>query len=226
MAVKMSQIRKTRLSDQMIGQILKLISGGTLKVGDKLQPEKTLAEEFGVGRSTVREAMHALSVMGIISVKPGRGAVIIMVPDGSLELPLKWNSLKKYPKAEELVETRVILEQGMVDLAMKNASDTELSQLQKIVNEMEEALTNREKYIEKDLAFHSSLAGATHNELLIKLYNEIKPLVRTWLERQTPYITNEQVRRSFQRHKLMLQTIKEKNAVKARATIRKHIEMD
>jgi GntR family transcriptional repressor for pyruvate dehydrogenase complex len=223
---KANYLKRTRLSDQVIHQIISRISKGELKVGDKISPEKILAEYFGVGRSTVREAMHTLSVMGIIDVRPGRGAHIVDIPSTTLELPLRWNSLKEYPKAEKLVEARVILEQGLVELAIKNANYDDVAKLEIILSELESVQADREKFIELDLSFHTALAKASHNELLVRFYNELCLPLRIWFERQTAYFSDESVQHSIHRHRLILQSIKDKKTNKAKQMIRRHIHKD
>jgi DNA-binding FadR family transcriptional regulator len=226
MKTEANNVQKIRLSDQLIYQILKQISKGKLKIGDKMPPERVLVERYGVGRSTVREAMHTLSVMGVIAVSAGKGAVVINVPDRPLDLPLKWNSLKRYPKAEELVAVRILLEQGIIESLVKNAQNEDIKNLEKIIARMESAQNDRNRFLEADLAFHVGLAEHCHNQLLAHFFNEIRTSIASWLKREAPYTNDEGIMTSLQRHKLILQAIKDKNASKAKVLIRKHIEKD
>ena len=69
------------LSDQIIDSLITMIANGELKPGDKLPPEPQLMEQFGVGRSSVREAVGALELIGLITVRPGHGTHIVDAPD-------------------------------------------------------------------------------------------------------------------------------------------------
>src|SRR2546425_12269276 len=99
------------LSDEIVEQIIDLISRGILRPGDRIPSEKQLCQQFGVGRTSVREALRSLSVMGVLESHMGAGAFV--AGDGSrfLERSFQWGLALNPKIAEDLVETRLMLEQ-------------------------------------------------------------------------------------------------------------------
>ena len=75
------KIQRKRLSDQIIERLIAMMANGELKPGDKLPPEPQLMDQFGVGRSSIREAIGALELIGLITVRPGHGTHITDSPD-------------------------------------------------------------------------------------------------------------------------------------------------
>ena len=185
------RIRKRRLPDQIIDQILLLIAKGKFKVGDKLPPEHILMKQFGVGRSSIREAMGALSVLGVVNVKPGHGTRITSTKNVPNERPIKWNTLRKYQKGEELIEARMVLEQAIVELAVQKANDEDIAELRNKLTYLESVKKDRKKFAQTDLSFHHSLARAGHNHLLTKFLSELHQPILMWLEREAPWEIDE-----------------------------------
>jgi len=220
----MKKLERKRLPDQIIEQIMSSVSKGKLKVGDKLPSEYVLVKQFGVGRSTLREAMGALSLMGVVNIKPGHGTKIVASPDRPLTKLLKWDVLKKQENVQELTEARIILEQAAIELAIERAGDKEIAELEHMLVELELVKKNRKKYHQADLSFHLAVAKASHNNVLLRFLSEMRPSILAWMERSTPSRTAQVNEISIKQHIAILEAIRAKDIKNAKLKIRQNIE--
>ena len=160
-------IIKTRLPDQISKQILDMIRTGKLKIGDRLPPEPMLEKQFGVGRGSIREAIGALSMTGVLNVKQGIGTFVTSYPKNRFEIPFNWDMVKSFKKSKELIEARIALESEICQLAVEKATNKDLIKLRNIIIELEKVKNNRKKFAKADQAFHLALARACHNNILM-----------------------------------------------------------
>ncbi|MBE0557959.1 MAG: FadR family transcriptional regulator, partial [Proteobacteria bacterium] len=106
------RIERKRVTDQIIDQLIAMISEGKFKPGDKLPSETALMELFGVGRSSLREAVGALSLIGMLTVRPGHGTHVAPSAGESFSKPLRWGMFVGWrEKLHEFIEARIALEQ-------------------------------------------------------------------------------------------------------------------
>jgi DNA-binding FadR family transcriptional regulator len=164
------QVRRNGLADQVIDRVRTLIGNGTYRVGDRLPAEAALCEVFGVGRSTLREAMRALANRGLVDVRHGGGTFIAAVPRESLE--------ERLDRAElaEIYEARLHLELPLAVLASERRDTRDVSVA---------------RYIEADFAFHRAVAKAAKNAALCGVYESFIQAVEA---RLTGAVTPEYLR--------------------------------
>lgn len=213
-----------RLYEQIVAQIEQRILDGEIKVGDQLPPERELAEQFGVSRTAVREAVKALREKGLVQVQPGRGTFIT---DGtsramrhSLGLMAKFGGVES---SRNLVEVREILEPEIAALAASRANDEQIAALHRAVETMDTALTDAETFIEADLDFHLALADATQNFLVPTLIDSIIELLRQDRKNVFLYVEGGAARGQFH-HKRILEAVLAHDPDKARQAMRAHLE--
>lgn len=162
-------------SDKIIRQIRSLIRSGQLKSGDKLPPERRLAEKFGVGRSQVRDAIRKLEFYGIVRTLPQSGTVIAGLGISALEgLITDVLNIEKSDFAS-LVETRVLLEKNAAYFAALRRTPEDIIELQKALQAYETKILKEEPAIEEDLMFHLKIAEASKNSVLKSLMLIITP---------------------------------------------------
>ena len=146
--------------ERVVKQILKNLETGEMKQGEKLPTQKKLGEIFGVGRSSIREAMNALAIMGYLDITAGKGTFI------SENLPAKNKSASQAvlfndnTNLHNLMEVRELLECYAVEQAAKKAEDEELAVLKKAINKLEKCSIEIENFLKEDLAFHIAIAKA------------------------------------------------------------------
>src|SRR3989449_10486876 len=132
-AHRFETVRKVRRYEQVADQIRRLISDGTLKPGDLLPPERELAVKLGVGRSSVRDAVRTLEVMGILEPRQGRGTGVRDLSTDSLVVPLASVLTRKREMVAELLDVRRVLEPALAGPPARNASDDEIAELEEIL---------------------------------------------------------------------------------------------
>ncbi len=173
-----------KLYEKIVEQIESLITSGMLHPGDKLPSEKELADQFGVSRTAVREAMKALTYKGLIDVNPGRGTFVsdntTQAVRHSLGLLLK---VGLEESSHDLIEVREILEPEIASLAASNRKGENIASMQKAVAIMDASHANVAAFIEADLDFHLALAEATQNLLIPILIDTLVVLLRESRER-------------------------------------------
>jgi GntR family transcriptional repressor for pyruvate dehydrogenase complex len=174
-------LRRDRLYKQIADQIQDLIVARSLQPGDKLPSERELADQLGISRTVVREAIRTLSVRGLVHVKPGCGTYVqALSPEAamaSIELLLK---LRHTPESlDNLYEIRRMVEIEIAGLAAERATDDDHAALEAAIAGMVASKDDPEAFTQRDLAFHAALATATHNDLFTTL---LSPISNLWLE--------------------------------------------
>ncbi len=167
------KFNRERLYEQVADHIDGLISDGRLQVGDRLPPERELAERLGVARGVVREAVKLLSVKGLVTVEPGRGTFV--VDEGADSITDHINRLSRMGRLtlDELNEVRRILEVEIASLAAQRARPQDVADLWSAFDAMESHLDEPEEYITADQSFHLALARATQNQMFSLLIGVI-----------------------------------------------------
>jgi DNA-binding FadR family transcriptional regulator len=175
-------IKRRRLSDQVSAQIQVRIASGELRSGDKLPPERELAETFGVSRGAVREALRSLERTGLVSLQAGaRGGAFIGEGDPSL-IGDSFRNLYQLGSVslDELTEARLWLASTVVRIACARATDSDLDALAANVDEAEELIKagRFEEKIDVQIEFHNLLASTTRNAVMTMLMSAVMEVMR------------------------------------------------
>ena len=160
-------IQKKSLADMIAETLKQQITEGTYRVGDKLPTEPELMKTFGVGRSSVREAVKLLVNMGVVRVQQGSGT-FVAVPSNNDDVNIKMSTADR----TELDEVRKILDIAIVEKAVARRTEKDIERMRA---SLEKRKVNAEKglleeCIEADLNFHISIADAAHNRILADIY--------------------------------------------------------
>jgi GntR family transcriptional repressor for pyruvate dehydrogenase complex len=178
------RVRRQRLSEQVAGQIQELIVTGGLKPGDKIPPERELAEQLGVSRTVIRETIKALQERGLVKVLTGSGSFVSRVEPETVSQSIGLFVSGYRGAFRSLFEVRNMLEVEIVRLAAERASEEHVEQLHSSLSKMRNALSRGghttdwlEDFVQADLSFHRVLAQATNNSLLPLLLAPITDLL-------------------------------------------------
>ncbi|HUR04568.1 MULTISPECIES: FadR/GntR family transcriptional regulator [unclassified Nonomuraea] len=168
--------QRASLVDQVIDQLKEQITSGLWQMNGKIPTETVLAEQLGVGRNTVREAVRALTHAGLLECRQGDGTYVRATSE------LSGAMLRRLRQAEqlEILEVRRALEVESARLAATRRTDEDILRIEAALAERDRAweLDDPEAFVEADLAFHMSVAHATHNLVLIDLYEDFSAALR------------------------------------------------
>jgi len=165
------KISKNSASELVIEQIVSTIESGNVKPGEQLPSEKDLAASFGVGRSSVREAIRTLVVMGYIDVFQGKGTFVKNNIPASKDIANIMGKAIEAGALFDLMETREILECKSAELAAMRADDSQVAKIKKATHRLKKCTVNTLEYIEADWDFHMAIAEATNNSVIVDVMN-------------------------------------------------------
>jgi GntR family transcriptional repressor for pyruvate dehydrogenase complex len=215
-------IQTERLYEQIVQQIEQRILNGDLKIGDRLPPERELAEQFGVSRTAVREAIKALREKGLLQIQVGRGTFISngtsQVVRHSFDLMMRSG---RDNGLANLVEVREILEPEIAALAAVRAKEEHIDAMRQAVKTMDAALNDPDAFIEADLDFHLALADAAQNMLIPALIDSIVDLLRE--QRARIFRVEGGPQRGQIHHKRILDAVAQHDPETAREAMRVHL---
>lgn len=218
-----SEIKVETPVDKIIRQIRSLITSGQLSPGDKLPPERKLAEKLGVSRTHVRDAIRKLEFYGILKTLPQSGTVVSGMGITALEGLI--TDVLKLEKSDfnSLVETRVILETNGARLAAERRTAEDIAEIEKALKAYEEKVRSNEPAVEEDLMFHLKIAEASKNAVLKSLMLIITPdIVNSFIQFKV-CDENETENKVLKEHQEILQHIVDGNGEAASKAMRNHL---
>ncbi|HKS74743.1 MAG TPA: FadR/GntR family transcriptional regulator [Terriglobales bacterium] len=219
-------VQTSRLYEHIVQQIEGSITRGQLKPGDQLPAERDLAQQFGVSRTAVREAVRVLSEKGLVEAYSGRGTFVSNLKAGpSQAIRQSLDTMVKIgPKdgSAFLAEVREIMEPGIAALAAMRAEESNLVALREAVDLGERFCHDPDAFIEADLDFHLGLAEAAGNPLILSLLDSIVGLLRE--QRMRTYYVSGGPERAIEHHKRILEAVEHHDAERARETTRAHMD--
>jgi len=215
-------VRSSRPYEQIVQQVEESIHKGALKAGDQLPPERELAEQFGVSRTAVREAVKALREKGLVEAYPGRGTFITDGSSYTIRQSLDRMMRSGHEGFTSLAEVREILEPEIAALATTRAGEEDIAAMREQVAAMDAAKGDPEAYIEADLDFHLALAEAADNAIILSLIDSIVGLLRE--QRMGIFQVDGGPERGQYHHKRILEAIEHRDPVGAREAMKAHLK--
>ncbi|MDK2821331.1 MAG: GntR family transcriptional regulator, transcriptional repressor for pyruvate dehydrogenase complex [Clostridia bacterium] len=216
-------IRTKKIYEEIVCQIKQLISEGKLKPGERLPSERELAENLGVSRASVREALSALRTVGVLEIRPGEGTFVQNIRDEAIIEPLAMALLLDSQAAMEILEVRLALEGQAAHLAAERVTSEDLKKMDDLLVEMEQNLYEGVTE-DVDLNFHLAIAEAARNSVLLRLmrtvYETMRQVLRT--SRQRLYTTPGNPELLLKQHKQILKALEKHDPEAAREAIIKH----
>src|SRR6266542_1075573 len=170
-------VKSVRIYEDIVRQVRALIADGHLKSGDRLPPERDLAERFRVSRTSVREALRSLQSRGLIEIRAGEGAFVQDVSVEALIEPLALVILPHREAVGELFEARRLLEPAIAALAARRATRDELAEMERILEEQSKEVTQGRTGVAQDTALHSAIANSAHNRAITRIVSALMDLL-------------------------------------------------
>ena len=221
------------MSDQRTWQVVLArieadLAAGTLRPGDHLAPERTLAAELGVGRSSVREAVRVLEVLGVIRTQtgsgPSSGAVITAAPGDGMSVLMRLQVAAQAFGVDDVVRTRLLLETGVVSqLAEARAPD--LRDAEALLTAMESDRLTSAEFLALDAEFHLALAGAACNQVVIATMAGLRTSIEGYVLAGAAQLTawSPVAARLRTEHREIVGSVRSHDAEAARRQLRDHI---
>ena len=202
-------------ADQVVRHVASLIERGELRPGDRLPPERELAQALGVSRPTVRAGLHALAAMGVTESRQGAGTFITGGPPRLGAGPLSFLAALHGFTRDQMFEARKILEVGAAGLAAELGMADKLAPMAEEVTGMFANLTEPQVFLMHDIRFHRAVAGAAANPVLMALVEMVSSLV--WEQRRVTVERAHDLKESAEMHRRIYQGIRDRDPERARA---------
>ncbi|WP_439442944.1 FadR/GntR family transcriptional regulator [Listeria aquatica] len=207
-----AQLDRKPLAEQVYDLLLKKITSGAWTLHSKIPSEKSLMEEFGISRNTLREAIRALVHVGILEVRQGVGTIVLANDEWSASLQ------RRIAKSSlgEIFEVRHALETEIAVLACKRRTDEDLKTCLILSKQCISAVQNQDvaKFVKSDTALHEAIAKASHNSLLVDLYGRLLEEIEVSI-----YSTTVLEKDSTYGHASLLQAIEARDTERAKQEV-------
>lgn len=214
-----SHLKNKLLAEQVEEQIYHYIVDTPLTPGSKLPNEFELGEKFGVGRSTIREAVKLLSSKNIVEVRRGSGTYVQAIAPGAGD-PLGLGAVQdKTALALDLVNVRLLLEPGIAEMAAANATEEDIARLRSLCERVERKIHEGERYMEDDIAFHTCVAESSKNMVVEQLIPIIDTAVMMFVNVTHQTLTEETIRT----HRMIVDAIAAHDPLGARNAMTMHL---
>jgi GntR family transcriptional repressor for pyruvate dehydrogenase complex len=215
-----------RLADSVVTEIENQILDGALRPGDRIPSERKLAEDFGVSRPSIREAIQKLVAKGLLVTRHGGGTTVTDKLDAPFIDPWQ-DMLKGHPLLHrDILEFREMLEGQAAALAAQRATDVDMARIDKAFAELDAAYANKDldASIAADVAFHQAIAEASHNVLIGHLTASLMRVIHGHVTNNLKHSHTrptqwEQLRAQ---HRTIWKAIKSNKADKASASAKEH----
>jgi GntR family transcriptional regulator, transcriptional repressor for pyruvate dehydrogenase complex len=216
------KIKNQRIFEQVLEQIRQQIVSGTIRPGDRLPPERALAELVGVHRHSIREALKILEYMGIIESKPGAGTILCNI--GKDILTERVSKISRFSPRSfliELIELREALEPHMAALAAERANVEDLEAMKVAIADLEDEILQEKPLSSADERLHLSIARATHNDTFLRITEPVMSMLAEFRERSRGILGRRKA--LFREHKRIYEAILAGDPQKARAAMKRHL---
>jgi len=196
------------------------IEGGHYRQYDRLPPSRQLAESMGIARNTLREAIYRLQKEGLLETRPGSGTYIVTDEDDPVPPAVSETS------PLELIDSRFALEPHICRLCVLKAPRESFQQMELLCRKMEGAVNDPVVFAEADADFHSALASATGNKMLIWLIKQINTVRRLdeWNMMRQLTLDADMITHYNAQHREILAAVKSRQAEAAAIAMKEHLE--
>lgn len=213
----------TSAAETIVEHVRERLERGELRPGDRLPPERTLALQTGVSRSSVRVGLRALSTMGIIQSRHGSGTFIADGPPTLETEPLHFLAALHGFTRDEMFEARRMIEVGVAALSATRATGEQIAAIAEEVTSMFASLDNPQDFLRHDIRFHQAVAAACGNPILTSL---VEMLSQVFYERRRETVGRARdFRESAEMHRRIYMAIRQRDGIAAREAMDRHLQL-
>lgn len=219
--MEIQPVKKAKLNDVVFEQMKRLIIGGYWKQGERIPSENSLAEQFGVSRVTIRQALERLNAMGLTETRAGLGRYVCVYSAGQIMKNLAPAMFLNTTSMQDINDFREMLESWSAGRAAELATEEDLRFLEENYREMEEsaAQNHHSRFAMLDLEFHTQIGQITNNSLVTQTYTILYEL----LQNSFLQIVDRMGFVGLQYHRPLIDAIKEHNSRLAAEIAREHV---
>ncbi|WP_426442797.1 FadR/GntR family transcriptional regulator [Bradyrhizobium genosp. P] len=200
--------------------IMQLIEDGEVNVGERLPSERALADRFEISRTSVREAIIALEIRGIVEVRGGSGIYVCGTEPADFLLH------DATPSPFELLGARLLIEPEIAAVSAVRAKDTDLNKISAALRELRQTMRDKQANEAADRRFHVAIAEGTGNSVLVQMVTSVWDKVRgaMWLKLEEHFHTPALRQATMEDHQRIFAVLAARNPEESRAAMRMHIE--
>jgi GntR family transcriptional repressor for pyruvate dehydrogenase complex len=218
----LTPVTRTTLTADIYRKLVSHIIRGVWRPGDRIPAERQLGQSLGVGRASLREALKALEIMGMIETRLGDGTYVCQRSE-FLSRPLLWAiTSSSETEVHELVEARKLIETELAGLAAERATADDLKQIGAHLDRMERSVNVTSEFLQADIEFHLAVGQAAHNNILMNALHLIRNLLQEWIG--STLQAEGIAQRALEHHKAIFVAVAKKNGPAARAAMAAHLE--
>lgn len=215
-------IQRTTLTAAAFEQLISHVVTGRWKAGDRIPPERELCQQLRIARTSLREALKAMELVGMLDSRVGDGTFVCPRTE-FLSRPLLWAFTgTDHSELRDIMEARTIMEENLAGLAAERASDEGIAEIGAAVQAMRDCIARGESILEADMAFHIAVSRAAQNEILTNAVQLLRNLMRQSLQYKLtiPNIHDEVLRS----HAGIYAAIRSRKPAAARLAMKRHLE--
>jgi GntR family transcriptional regulator, transcriptional repressor for pyruvate dehydrogenase complex len=213
-------VTRPRLYEVIVEQLCAYIADNEMTPGDRLPAERDLASQLGVSRASLSQALVALEVQGVLSVRHGDGAILVRRPTEERAIKALREHADRIP---DIIEAREALEVKLAGLAAARRTDDEMAAIDRAIATMESEIESGDRGVVGDEMFHEAITTAAHSSLLAKLMHEISGLVR---ETRIESLSQEdRPRASLEGHRRIAEAVRRQDGAEASRAMADHIRL-
>ncbi len=217
----MAPIEKTSVAAAAFDQLIAFVVKGNWKTGQRIPPERELCRQLGIARTSLREALKAMEMIGMLDSRVGDGTFVCPRTE-FLARPLLWSFTgMDREELRDIMEARMFLEKDLAGLAAQRASDSEIDRIGEAVQMLRRNMERSEPILDADMEFHMSVAEAAHNDIMKNAVQLLRNLMREWIRRKL--LIPEMAADTFKQHTAIFQAIRRRNEDGARDAMQKHL---
>ena len=200
------------------------ILAGDLRPGDKLPSDRTLSVMFNVGRTSIREALKVLSVLGLIDIRPGQGTFICLESSNFFSMPLSWSFFMGEHNVDYIIDVRNVLEVESAKQAANKATQSNMEKLTPVYGQMRDSYLhkNLQSFLDLDLDFHLAIAECSQNPIISNLLLTSRKLVR--YISKTGLVSLEHLNQIYEEHTRIYEAILNHDAESAARLMLRHLD--
>jgi GntR family transcriptional repressor for pyruvate dehydrogenase complex len=218
---ELTPVSRTTLTADIYKKLVGQIIRGVWKPGERIPAERQLGVLLGVGRASLREALKALEIMGLIETRLGDGTYVCQRSE-FLSRPLLWAiTSSSQTEVHELVEARKLIETELAGMAAERATAEDLSQIGAHLDRMENLVDRPGEFLQADIDFHLAVGQAGHNTILMNALHLIRNLLQEWMG--STLQVEGIAQKALDHHKSIFLAIVTKNGASARACMSAHL---